>query len=240
MFIGLVCLLISIGCYYFLVKVHRTGAFIGFITGFFGAAWLLDAFSPGISIPLLWYFGWGWVGAAVGWQIEKWLKREIAFDPQRPPITQAEKFKGVIKKIDLHTKFLNGDDDGKKANLKGAYMEGINLVGVNLTGADLRGANLTNANLQSANLTGANLANLWGTNTCIENANLRDAILVDANLSYAILNNADLGGANLKGANLTDAHFHDVIWIGAKLEGTIMPDGLIYNPIKHTYTKPKE
>ncbi|HWQ46378.1 MAG TPA: pentapeptide repeat-containing protein [Longilinea sp.] len=237
---GIVLTLITIGGLYFLGKEHPTATFIGFVAGFFGPAWLLNAFSPGISIPVVWYFGWSWIGVVVAWQIEKWLKRTGAFTPQSPTVPPVDEFKNVIKKIDLHKKFLNGEEGGKKANLKGAYMKGINLAGVDLTGADLRGANLTKANLQGANLTGANLANLWGTNTSIENANLRDAILVNADMSYAILHNADLSGANLKGADLTYAHFHDVIWTGAQLEGTRMPDGLIYNSSKHTYVNPKE
>ena len=49
--------------------------------------------------------------------------------------------------LDKHKKWLNGEDDGERANL---YME-------NLRGADLRGADLRRANLSGANLSGADL-----------------------------------------------------------------------------------
>ena len=51
------------------------------------------------------------------------------------------------KILELHKKWVNGEEDGVKANLRGA----------NLRGADLRGANLSYANLSDANLIGANL-----------------------------------------------------------------------------------
>jgi hypothetical protein len=44
--------------------------------------------------------------------------------------------------LDLHLKWLKGEEDGKKADLEGANLEGANLKGANLNGADLKGANL--------------------------------------------------------------------------------------------------
>ena len=67
----------------------------------------------------------------------------------------------------LHSLFLNGDVNGKRANL---------------SSADLRNANLSFANLSSANL---------------RNANLSSADLSFANLSFADLRNANLRNANL-------------------------------------------
>ena len=64
--------------------------------------------------------------------------------------------KGEIKKmngeklkeiLELHKKWLNNEEDGKKADLRGA----------NLTYADLRGANLRGADLEKADLRGADL-----------------------------------------------------------------------------------
>ena len=51
-----------------------------------------------------------------------------------------------------HTKWLNGDVDGKRADLRGA-----NLQEANLRGANLRGANLYRADFQGADLRGADL-----------------------------------------------------------------------------------
>ena len=93
--------------------------------------------------------------------------------------------KKEIEILQRHAKWLQNEEGGEKANLRGA-----NLRGANLWGADLRGANLWGANLRGADLWGANLrgANLW------------DADLRVANLRGANLRDADLRGANLRGA----------------------------------------
>lgn len=83
----------------------------------------------------------------------------------------------IDKILELHKKFLNGEKEGKSADLWGA-----DLRGANLHGADLRGANLRSANLRSADL--------WGADLC--GANLRSADLCDANLRSANLRGADL------------------------------------------------
>jgi len=88
-----------------------------------------------------------------------------------------EKLKEILER---HRKWLNDEDGGERANLRGA-----NLRGVNLRGADLREANLRGADLREANLRGADLrgADLRGVN----------------------LRGADLRGANLRGADLRGA-----------------------------------
>ena len=95
------------------------------------------------------------------------------------------------KELDLilekHKKWLNDENDGERANLRGA-----NLRGADLQDADLQDADLQDANLQDADLRGANL----------RYANLRGANLRYANLRYADLRSADLRDANLQGADL--------------------------------------
>ena len=93
----------------------------------------------------------------------------------------------LIKVLEDHEKWLNGEDGGSRANLRGA----------NLRGADLRDANLCGANLRGANL---------------RDANLRDANLRDADLRGANLRGADLRGANLRGADLRDANLDFSCW----------------------------
>jgi uncharacterized protein YjbI with pentapeptide repeats len=85
--------------------------------------------------------------------------------------------------LELHRKWVIGEDGGTRANLYGANLYGANLRGANLYGADLRGANLYGADLRGANLYGADL---YG---------------------------ADLRGANLGGANLGEikADFYAVL-----------------------------
>jgi hypothetical protein len=91
--------------------------------------------------------------------------------------------------------WLDGQEGGQKAHLRGAHLSRADLRGANLRGADLREANLRGANLREANLRGANLhgADLRG-------ADLRGAHLHGANLSGANLSWADLREANLSGA----------------------------------------
>jgi hypothetical protein len=82
--------------------------------------------------------------------------------------------------LELHSKWLRGEDGGARGNLRGA-----DLSGADLSGADLSGANLSGADLSRADLSGADLreADLSG-------ANLREANLYGANLSRAYLSGA--------------------------------------------------
>ena len=96
----------------------------------------------------------------------------------------ANELKNILK---LHKKWLNDEEGGLKADLRGA-----DLRGANLCGADLRRANLCGVNLNGASLRGADL----------REATLRGAILYRADLREADLSGANLYGANLRGANL--------------------------------------
>lgn len=89
--------------------------------------------------------------------------------------------------LELHSKWLNGYEGGKEANL-----HNTDLSGVDLSNADLHYVDLSNTNLSNANL---NNANLYGTI-------LRDADLSGTNLSRANLHNASLRYADLRGANI--------------------------------------
>lgn len=66
--------------------------------------------------------------------------------------------------LSLHKKWLSGDPDGVRADLRGADLRGADLRRANLSGADLRVANLSGADLSGANLSGAK-----GTDTVITN-----------------------------------------------------------------------
>ena len=65
-----------------------------------------------------------------------------------------EELKNVL---DLHRKWLNDEDGGVRADLRGANLWGANLRGANLRGANLWGANLWGADLREANLREADL-----------------------------------------------------------------------------------
>ena len=64
--------------------------------------------------------------------------------------------------LSAHSKWLLGEEGGKRANLIEANLTRANLSDANLTGANLYGANLSRANLIYANLIGANLTGATG------------------------------------------------------------------------------
>ena len=64
---------------------------------------------------------------------------------------------GLAEILDKHTKWLNDEDGGERADLRGANLSGADLCGANLRGADLRCANLSGADLRGANLSGADI-----------------------------------------------------------------------------------
>lgn len=100
-----------------------------------------------------------------------------------------------LKKIlDLHEKWLNGDADGRRANLQNADLQDM----------DLRGAYLWGADAQNASFAGADL----------QNADLRKADLRGADFFYANLQNVELRGADLRDARLQGAkNIPDLPWI---------------------------
>ena len=91
-----------------------------------------------------------------------------------------------------HKKWINGEADGKQADLSWADLNGANLNEARLGCADLSYANLREANLTWADLGGADLymANLSGANLC-------GTSLLGANLRGADLRGADLRQTNI-------------------------------------------
>ena len=72
----------------------------------------------------------------------------------------------------LHQKWIAGDPEGVRADLRGVALRGANFIGADLRGVDLRGANLIGADLRDVDL--------------------RDAILKDTVLTRSILTDARL------------------------------------------------
>ena len=88
--------------------------------------------------------------------------------------------KELKKVLELHEKWLNGEQGGIRADLSNTDLRNVDLRGANLNNADLRGTNLSNTDLRDADLRGTNL------------------------------NNADLRYANLRGANLRDIKYNSL------------------------------
>ncbi len=85
--------------------------------------------------------------------------------------------------LELHVKWLNDEEGGKRldlrgANLRGANLRGVDLSNVDLSNVDLRGANLRGAILIGANLRGADLR--WASTI---NTRGLDVICVQLNTS---------------------------------------------------------
>ena len=94
----------------------------------------------------------------------------------------AEELKNVLE---LHAKWLRGEEGGKKADMSGWDLSYSDLRSANLRSADLYSADLRSADLRSADLRSANLYS----------ADLRSADLRSANLRSADLRSADLRSA---------------------------------------------
>ena len=115
--------------------------------------------------------------------------------------------------LELHEKWIKGEDGGVKADLRGADLMGANLRGVNLRGADLRHADLSDANLRYADLSGADFSDADVSGSDLSAADLRKAYLRYADLSSADLSDADLSDADFSDANLSSADLR-----GARLD----------------------
>jgi hypothetical protein len=137
--------------------------------------------------------------------------------------------KELLKILEKHKKWLNGEKDGERANLKDvdlsrffSELNGVDLRGADLSFADLRHISLGNAHLIGADLEGANLrfADLTGVN-------LSNASLNWADLSYANLSNANLSRATLNNANLTCACLRNAVLTMASLEYANLRDAIL-------------
>lgn len=108
----------------------------------------------------------------------------------------------------LHEMWLNHENRGVRADLRGENLQNADLHDVNLQGADLSGADLSGADLYKADLGGAKLyeSDLIGANmqrVCLWGADLRGANLKGADLGIADMWEANLERADLKEANLS-------------------------------------
>ena len=113
-----------------------------------------------------------------------------------------------------HKKWLENDEGGQRADLKGADLRVADLKGADLRAADLQDADLRGADLKDADLKGADL---------------RGADLRDAYLKGADLRDADLKGANLQRADLDFSCWP--LWCGSK--GVIVDLKVVYQLLAH-------
>ena len=79
--------------------------------------------------------------------------------------------------LDKHKKWLNEEEGGERADLRGADLRGADLSGADISGADLSDAYLRRADLSGADISCADLSD----------ADLRGADISGADLDYSCL-----------------------------------------------------
>ena len=94
--------------------------------------------------------------------------------------------KELRKLLDKHSKWLNGEDGGERADLVGADLNGTDLRYLNLSSSDLSNSDLSFTTLRYVNLS-------------------------NSDLSFSDLSFSDLLGADLRGADLTNAVYTDTV-----------------------------
>lgn len=121
---------------------------------------------------------------------------------------------GLIKKIELHEKWLNNESDGERLILKGEDLSGYHLpnanlskshlIGVNFNWSYLRGSDLSNAYIENVNFSHSDLRDVNLSNSAIARSNFNLTDIRNSDLSNAILYSDSFYGAMLNEANLTN------------------------------------
>ena len=101
-----------------------------------------------------------------------------------------------------HKSWLEGIEDGQRADLRKADLRGADLRKADLRKADLRKADLRWDDLREADLRGADLRWAALSGAELRWADLREADLREAELRWADLREAALSGADLREADL--------------------------------------
>ena len=122
-----------------------------------------------------------------------------------------------------HKKWLSGDKEGRRANLRDAKLNYADLYCANLNDADLNDADLSGANLNYADLSQTDLSHADLSQTDLSHADLSHANLSGADLSFSNLRYADLSHANLRYAKLNYADLYCANLNGADLDFSCLP-----------------
>lgn len=130
--------------------------------------------------------------------------------------------------LDLHTKWIRKEPDGKRADLSWTHLRFANLSGVDLHGADLTGADLSFADLSFADLSEACLCDAILSGANIYRASLIKANLDGADLILANLYGADLNYACFSFADLSKTNLHKANFVGADLSCADLSEACLY------------
>lgn len=113
-----------------------------------------------------------------------------------------EELKNILA---LHKKWLNGESDGVRAELRDVDLSEENLSGIDLQKAILRNVSLKSANLFGANFSMTDIIDSDLRYADLSNANLHNAYIVFSNLMHTNLSNADFSDSSLFGSNFSEA-----------------------------------
>lgn len=143
--------------------------------------------------------------------------------------TSGVKHKGkrMSRILEDHARFLQGQDNGVRADLSGADLHKMNLSGANLNYANLAGARMDGTSLKEAKLSFADMSKANLREADMRRADLTETNLSEANLTGAQLNGVELFRANLHKAvlrrtDLTAANFRNADVSGADFHGATM------------------
>ena len=100
----------------------------------------------------------------------------------------------LVEIIKLHERFVNGRQDGARANLQYQDLSGLRLPGLNLSHSVASGANFSDCQMMGTDFSHADLFA----------ADFRNADLTEVNFDRA-----DLRGARFRGATIIDSTFRE-------------------------------
>jgi hypothetical protein len=134
----------------------------------------------------------------------------------------------------LHGLWLQGSEEGTRADLRNADLSYANLRNANLSSADLRDADLSSANLCDTNLSNADLSRADLSRTNLSNADLSGACLIGAYLIGANLSGARLIGATGNMREIKSAHVEKfpVVWCSTPTMETLVQIGCRKHPLE--------
>lgn len=123
-------------------------------------------------------------------------------------VYSAEEIKEILH---LHQKWLDGEEDGVKADLSFADLRGVDLSSANLPLAKFRGSDLSSADLHLTNLSSADMRETNLDSADMRSTNLSGADLRSAKFKFANLHLANLSWADLRWADLSLVNLHSTI-----------------------------
>lgn len=121
--------------------------------------------------------------------------------------------KEALKQILIdHKKWLNKEEGGKRAILKGEDLSFVNLINVDLRLADLRSTCFYNAKLEGVNFSYAELKNANFRFANIIYSNFENSDLTNVKFEGTIMKRSNVRHSNIKKTNIRSLKFIQLIY----------------------------